>query len=39
MEGPNVSAYYQAIKEYENKNYETALSKLNTIIRLEEYLE
>jgi hypothetical protein len=39
MEGPNVPAYHQAIKEYENKNYETALSKLNTIIRLEEYLK
>ena len=34
MEEPNVHAYYQAIKEYKNENYETALSKLNTIINV-----
>ena len=34
MEDRNEYAYYQAIKEYENKNYEEALSQLDAIIEI-----
>jgi len=34
MEDPSEFAYYHAIKEYENKNYEEAISKLDAIIEI-----
>ena len=34
MEDPNEYAYYQALKDYENKNYENAVSKLDAIINI-----
>ena len=34
MEYPSELAYYHAIKEYENKNYEEGISKLDGIIEI-----